>query len=369
MAVNTVLLDFSVDPKEVKNESQLSVISTNVENILRDYLTNLKLISTFSLEGGVFKLYSSDMGSITNVRIFSNGLITINIEYYKGEKQDPLLTFEKCKELERDVKEHVLGIVRSYAYTPIKRGTYCRYYPSADERLLEYDIDGIVFEERTPFQKVQIVHSKSLGNMLVLDDLQNISEADLIYTETLMARGKENYKDKDIVILGGGDGALLYELLKEEPKHVIMLEIDEVVMRACAKYMRSICGEVLDSRSATNYQIIVGDCMKSLDLFIKEGRKFDYIFGDLTDIPISDTPSSELWNFIKKILDVSFKVLKPDGKFMTHGNGSSCEEALKMYESQLAKLEPPVVIHKTKAFIPSFLEDWVFYQINFAKKA
>lgn len=58
--------------------------------------------------------------------------------------------------------------------------------------------------------------------------------------------------------------------------------------------------------------------MKSLDQFIKEGRKFDYIFGDLTDIPISDTPTTELWNFIKKILDVSFKVLKPDGKFMTH---------------------------------------------------
>lgn len=42
-----------------------------------------------------------------------------------------------------------------------------------DERLLEYDIDGVIFEERTPFQKVQIVHSKSLGNMLVLDDLQS----------------------------------------------------------------------------------------------------------------------------------------------------------------------------------------------------
>lgn len=44
-----------------------------------------------------------------------------------------------------------------------------------DERLLEYDIDEIVFEERSPFQKVLIVHSRSLGNMLVLDDLQSKS--------------------------------------------------------------------------------------------------------------------------------------------------------------------------------------------------
>lgn len=61
--------------------------------------------------------------------------------------------------------------------------------------------------------------------------------------------------------------------------------------------------------------------MTSLDQFIKEGRKFDYVFGDLTDVPITDTPTGEMWNFIKKILDVSFKVLKPTGKFMTHVGG------------------------------------------------
>lgn len=53
----------------------------------------------------------------------------------------------------------------------------------------------------------------------------DMSEADLIYTETLMQRGKESYADKEIVILGGGDGGLLWELLKEEPKFIVMLEV------------------------------------------------------------------------------------------------------------------------------------------------
>ncbi|KRT86168.1 hypothetical protein AMK59_139 [Oryctes borbonicus] len=184
-----------------------------------------------------------------------------------------------------------------------------------------------------------------------------------------MARGKEDYKDKEIVILGGGDGALLYELLKENPKNVIMLEIDDVVMKACGKYMRSICGDVLDKKSGPNYQIIVEDCMKSMQTFIKEGRKFDYVFGDLTDIPITATPTGELWDFFLNMLQLSFKILKPNGKFMTHGNGTSSVEALKMYESQLMKLEPPVTINKSTAFVPSFYEDWVFYQISFAQKA
>jgi spermidine synthase len=54
----------------------------------------------------------------------------------------------------------------------------------------------------------------------------DMSEADLIYSETLMQRGKECYEGKEIVILGGGDGGLLWELLKENPKHVTMLEVN-----------------------------------------------------------------------------------------------------------------------------------------------
>lgn len=48
----------------------------------------------------------------------------------------------------------------------------------------------------------------------------------------------QDYKDKDVLILGGGDGALLYELLKEKPKFVTMVDIDEAVMRSCKEHMR-----------------------------------------------------------------------------------------------------------------------------------
>lgn len=83
----------------------------------------------------------------------------------------------------------------------------------------------------------------------------DIAESDLIYTETLMHRGVEDYKDKEICILGGGDGALLYELLKEKPKHVVMLEIDEMVVKACAKHLESISGDVLTVRKSDNYEV------------------------------------------------------------------------------------------------------------------
>lgn len=65
-------------------------------------------------------------------------------------------------------------------------------------------------------------------------------------------------------------------------------------------------------------KIIVGDCMVALDKYVKEGRKFDYVFGDLTDIPISDTPTGEIWDFIRSILEKSFKILKTDGTYLQH---------------------------------------------------
>nr|CAD7605248.1 unnamed protein product [Timema genevievae] len=257
-----------------------------------------------------------------------------------------------------------LGNERSNAYPAVTRGSCIyKYFPTADERLLEYDIDKVVYEQRSQFQKILIVHSRSLGNLLLLDDLQNLSESDLIYTETLMQRGKENYRGKEIVILGGGDGALLHELLKEEPKYVVMIEIDELVMKAAAKYLRSCCGDVLDTLKGDNYEIVVDDCVNVLNTYIQQGKSFDYIFGDLTDIPISSNPQGETWDFIRSILSLSMEVLKPEGKYMTHGNGASCPDSLKMFERQLTSLKVPVEFSKCKAFVPSFMEDWVFYQI------
>lgn len=66
------------------------------------------------------------------------------------------------------------------------------------------------------------------------------------------------------------------------------------------------------------FQIVIDDCVKSLDAMIKEGKKVDYVFGDLTDIPVSTSPQGEIWDFIRLILNKSMQVLKPSGKYMTH---------------------------------------------------
>merc|ERR1711990_1179458 len=97
------------------------------------------------------------------------------------------------------------------------------------------------------YQLVEIYATLDFGNCLVLDGDINLAESDLSYTRNLMCHGKQDYKDKEVLILGGGDGALLYELLEENPKFVTMVDIDDVVMTACREHMRSVCRDVLDN--------------------------------------------------------------------------------------------------------------------------
>ncbi|KAH8379169.1 hypothetical protein KR009_003352 [Drosophila setifemur] len=369
MAAQTILFDFTLDKDKTVDEKQRQEVAKVLRNELEHVFPQLELAYTMeSPENGYFAVLHENKDTVITCRIFRHGLLTLNVEYFLPDGKEPSLSFDvrrNGKSLEK-VLALKLNSIKGQRLPTLKRGDVPRYFISSDERIIEYDIDKVVYEARSPFQKIQIMHSKTLGNMLLLDELQNIAESDLIYTETLMCRGVENYEGKEICILGGGDGALLYELLKEKPKHVVMLEIDELVMQACNKHLSVICGDVLEKRKTDQYEIIVGDCVDYLKKFIAEGRKFDYVFGDLTDIPITDTPVGETWDFIRTIFEHSFKVLKQDGKFLTHGNGSTCVVQLRLFEEQLNLLSPKVKFSTTKAFVPSFMEEWLFYQVTFA---
>jgi len=52
-----------------------------------------------------------------------------------------------------------------------------------------------------------------------------LGEGDLIYTKTLCRIGHEDYNNKMVLILGGGDGGILHELRKENVGFVTMAEI------------------------------------------------------------------------------------------------------------------------------------------------
>uniref|UniRef100_H9GSY8 PABS domain-containing protein n=1 Tax=Anolis carolinensis TaxID=28377 RepID=H9GSY8_ANOCA len=207
----------------------------------------------------------------------------------------------------------------------VRGDTIDRYWPTADGRLVEYDIDEVVYDEESSYQNIKILHSKQFGNILILSGDVNLAESDLAYTQAIMGSGKEDYADKEVLILGG---------------------------------------DVLDNLKGECYQVLIEDCIPVLKRYAKEERMFDYVINDLTAVPISTSPEEDsTWEFLRMILDLSMKVLKPDGKYFTQGNCVNLTEALTLYEEQLGRLSCPVEFSKEVVCVPSYMELWVFYTI------
>jgi Predicted SAM-dependent methyltransferases len=111
-----------------------------------------------------------------------------------------------------------------------------------------------------------------------------------------------------------------------------------------------------------SFQIIVGDCVEILNQFIAEGRKFDYVFGDLTDIPLSASPQGEVWDFIRLILNSALTVLKPQGKYMTH---VSMMNSTYICLSQKTKFQ---VLHKTGFCTLEWVEITLYCHLYFESR-
>ncbi|KAJ1117374.1 hypothetical protein NDU88_005574 [Pleurodeles waltl] len=174
---------------------------------------------------GSLATFCSKNGSFATLRIYSHGLILLDVQTISSDPND------EVEHLLNKVEEKMRALfhngIRRVKRLPalIRGGEVDRYWPSADGRLAEYDIDKVLFDKESPFQDIKILHSKQYGNILILNGDVNLAESDLAYTQAIMGSGKEDYCGKEVLILGGGDGGILYEIVKLKPKMVTMVEI------------------------------------------------------------------------------------------------------------------------------------------------
>lgn len=144
---------------------------------------------------------------------------------------------------------------------------------------------------QTPFQTYAIVVSALFGKMLVLDgDTQSAELDEHIYHEALVhpACVAAGGSPQRALVLGGGEGASLRELLRVPGiKKVTMVDIDGEVVEMCKRHLPEwSAGACADGRAET----IIGDAKE----YVYASREqFDVIIGDLTE-PLADSPSVEL---------------------------------------------------------------------------
>lgn len=94
MAAQTVLLDFSIDSSRISDEVAQKDVVKLLEKGLLEFFPQIKLIFETSTSDGHLCVFSQNDTVYVNARFFNHGIITINIEFFKGDAEQPIVNFD-----------------------------------------------------------------------------------------------------------------------------------------------------------------------------------------------------------------------------------------------------------------------------------
>ena len=168
----------------------------------------------------------------------------------------------------------------------------------------EIRIKRNIVDKKSRFQRIQIFDSYIYGRVLALDGIIQITEKDeSSYSEMLVHPAINKLKNpKNILIIGGGDGAVAEELLKYNfIKTIDLVDIDKEVINLSKKYFKKINKNSLTNKKV---KIFTEDAL----FFTKESKKkYDLVIADRPD-PVGAGKSLFKYAFyenIKKILNAN----------------------------------------------------------------
>jgi spermidine synthase len=135
---------------------------------------------------------------------------------------------------------------------------------------------------QTPYQKIDLIKNSTIPGFecaFIDGELQLSMEDEYFYHESLVHPAMFAHENpKDILIMGGGDGMALREVLKHPIASVTLIDLDEQFVNWC-KNNKSHWG----NKSFLNpkVKLIFGDALKEIKKFNKQ---FDVIICDLVTL-------------------------------------------------------------------------------------
>jgi spermidine synthase len=175
--------------------------------------------------------------------------------------------------------------------------------------LTSYEIKRVLFDSRTPHQRLIVADSVRFGRLVALDGVTQVTLADeYAYHEMLahvpiLAHGRV----EDVLIIGGGDGGMAEEVLKHAAvKRLVMVEIDAGVIDFAKEHLQELNRGCFDD---PRLELVIAD---GKDYAAGAPDRFDLVIVDSTD-PIG--PGEVL--FTRQFYTDCKRLLKSGGVLVT----------------------------------------------------
>ena len=143
-----------------------------------------------------------------------------------------------------------------------------------------FTVDKELYREKTAHQDLIIFENAAMGRVMALDGVVQTTERDeFIYHEMmthvpLLAHGAA----KSVLIIGGGDGAMLREVSRHPGiEKITMVEIDAGVVTFCRQYLPNHSAGAYDD---PRFTLVIDDGVNFVN---QTQEKFDVIISDCTD--------------------------------------------------------------------------------------
>ncbi|KAI2078270.1 putrescine aminopropyltransferase [Ophidiomyces ophidiicola] len=140
-------------------------------------------------------------------------------------------------------------------------------------------VNQILHHEKSKYQDVLVFESSDHGTVLVLDNVIQCTERDeFSYQEMITHLAMNSHPNpKKVLVIGGGDGGVLREVVKHETvEEAVLCDIDEAVIRVSKKYLPNMS----IGFEHPNVKVHVGDGFKFL---AEKKNEFDVIITDSSD--------------------------------------------------------------------------------------
>lgn len=165
-------------------------------------------------------------------------------------------------------------------------------------------IKRTLHSEVTEFQTLDVVETYQFGNLLVLDGMVMTTDKDeFVYHEMISHVALHTHPNpKQVLIVGGGDGGVVREVLKHASvERVVLAEIDGRVIETSKKFFPAIASGLSDPR--VDIQVVDG-----IHHIEENPNTYDVVLIDSTE-PVGPAVGLFQKPFYQKVSEA----LKPDG--------------------------------------------------------